>query len=161
MLELTASDVMTRNVQVAEADWTLDELRTFLVSRSITGAPVCDPKGKLVGVVSATDLMRASAEESSSNDTHHVYAIGLDRSLSADELRTLHVEEATSTKVRDVMTPLVFEVAPDASLHTVADMMARGRIHRVFVSSGGKLLGVVSALDLVRVLRDATEPGRK
>ena len=58
------------------------------------------------------------------------------------------------------MTPLVFEVPPDATIHQVADIMARGRIHRVFVSTHGKLVGVVAALDLVRVLRDMTEPGK-
>ncbi len=161
MQNLTARDVMTRGVQTASAEWTLDELRTFLVSRSISGAPVCDKSGKLIGVVSSTDLMRTASEESVSSDEDHAfYAHGLDRRLSAEDLRGLHIEVTSSTTVREIMTPLVFEVPPDASIHTVADMMARGRIHRVFVSLGGKLLGVVSALDLVRVLRDMTDPGK-
>lgn len=159
MQNLTARDVMTRGVQTASADWTLDELRTFLVSRSISGAPVCDKAGKLVGVVSSTDLMRAASEESQVQDEEHAfYANGLDRRLSKEDLRGLHIEVSSSTTVSEIMTPLVFEVAPDASIYSVADMMARGRIHRVFVSHGGKLLGVVSALDLVRVLRDMTNP---
>jgi CBS domain-containing protein len=58
------------------------------------------------------------------------------------------------------MTPLVFEVPPDATINTIADIMARGRIHRVFVSHAGKIQGVVSALDLVRVLRDMTDPDK-
>lgn len=158
MRKLTAADVMTRGVQTAEADWTLDELRTFLVSRSITGAPVCDAAGKLVGVISATDLMRAGAEQDATTDNHDLYAVGIDRRLDEEELSSIHLEAGSSTKVRDVMTPLVFEVAPDASLFTIADMMTRGRIHRVFVSRGEKLEGVVSALDLVRVVRDLTAP---
>lgn len=161
MQNLTARDVMTRGVQTASAEWTLDELRTFLVSRSISGAPVCDKSGKLIGVVSSTDLMRTASEESVSSDEDHAfYAHGLDRRLSAEDLRGLHIEVTSSTTVREIMTPLVFEVPPDASIHTVADMMARGRIHRVFVSHAGKIQGVVSALDLVRVLRDMTEPGK-
>lgn len=161
MQNLTARDVMTRGVQTASAEWTLDELRTFLVSRSISGAPVCDKSGKLIGVVSSTDLMRTASEESVSSDEDHAfYAHGLDRRLSPEDLRGLHLEVTSSTTVREIMTPLVFEVPPDASIHAVADMMARGRIHRVFVSLGGKLLGVVSALDLVRVLRDMTDPGK-
>lgn len=162
MQNLTARDVMTRGVQTASADWTLDELRTFLVSRSITGAPVTDSAGKLVGVVSSTDLMRSASEESTTTDADHAfYAHGLDRRLSKEDLQSLHVEHASSTTVREIMTPLVFEVAPDATIHAMADMMARGRIHRVFVSQAGKLLGVVSALDLVRVLRDMTAPAKE
>ncbi len=158
MIKLTAADVMTRGVQTVGADWTLDELRTFLVAHSITGAPVCDEAGKLVGVISATDLMRAAAEQDGTTENEHLYALGFDRRLDEDELRGLHLEAGSTTRVREVMTPLVFEVTPDASLFTVADMMTRGRIHRVFVSRGTKLEGVVSALDLVRVLRDHTAP---
>jgi CBS domain-containing protein len=160
---LTARDVMTLGVQNADADWTLDELRSFLVGRSISGAPVCDAAGKLVGVVSSTDLMRSASEASTTSERSpsrhdHFYAFGLERPLSGEELRGLHVEIGSSTKVREIMTPLVFEVAPDAPLSAVADMMVRGRIHRVFVSRAGKIEGVVSALDLVRVLRDITAP---
>lgn len=161
MTNLTAADVMTRGVQTAEANWTLDELRTFLVSRSITGAPVCDASGKLVGVVSSTDLMRAASEESTSSEADNLYAIGLERRLGNDELRGLHIESASLTRVQEIMTPLVFEVAPDASIHAMAEMMTRGRIHRVFVSRHGKIEGVVSALDLVRVLREITAPESK
>ncbi len=161
MRNLTARDVMTRGVQTVDADATLDELRNFLVSKSISGCPVVDKSGKLVGVVSSTDLMRNASEEGvSTEDEHHFYRHGVDRRLAPEDLRGLHIETPSSAVVRDIMTPLVFEVPPEATIHTVADIMARGRIHRVFVSHAGKIQGVVSALDLVRVLRDMTEPGK-
>ena len=162
MLNLTARDVMTRGAHTVDADWTLDELRNFLVSHSISGAPVCDKAGKLVGVVSSTDLLRSASEEGTDHeDNHHYYRHGVDRRLAPEDLRGLHIETPSGTKVSDIMTPLVFEVPPDATIHTVADIMSRGRIHRVFVSANNKILGVVSALDLVRVLRDMTEPGKR
>ncbi len=161
MRNLTARDVMTRGVQTVDADWTLDELRNFLVSRSISGAPVCDKTGKLLGVVSSTDLMRTAAEEGvSTEDEHHFYRHGVDRRLAPEDLRGLHIEMPSSATVREIMTPVVFEVPLEATIHEMADVMARGRIHRVFVSHAGKIQGVVSALDLVRVLRDMTEPGK-
>lgn len=162
MQNLTARDVMTRGAHTVDADWTLDELRNFLVSHSISGAPVCDKTGKLVGVVSSTDLLRSASEEGTDHeDNHHYYRHGVDRRLAPEDLRGLHIETPSGTKVSDIMTPLVFEVPPDATIHTVADIMSRGRIHRVFVSANNKILGVVSALDLVRVLRDMTEPGKR
>lgn len=163
MEKTKAVDVMTREVLSVDADWTLNELRAFLVSHSITGGPVTDAHGKLVGVVSATDLMRAAAEGTEStdrNETDTFYTMGTQR-LATYELRNYHIEQTSSTKVRDIMTPVVFEVAPDASLFAVADMMARGRIHRVFVAEGGKVVGVVAALDLVRVLRDKLDPSAR
>lgn len=163
MHNLTARDVMTRDVEAVSADWTLHELRNFLVARSISGAPVTDKTGKIVGVVSSTDLMRAATEGSSTSteaEEHELYMRSLSRRLSHEDMRGIHVEPDSTTTVRDVMTPAVFEVAPDASIHEVADMMARGRIHRVFVSRGGRIEGVVSALDIVTVLRNFTRPAK-
>jgi CBS domain-containing protein len=57
------------------------------------------------------------------------------------------------------MTPVVFEVPHEARVDEVADMMTSGRIHRVVVTSGGRVSGIVSALDLVLVLRDALRGG--
>jgi CBS domain-containing protein len=158
MQNLTARDVMTREVRTVDADWSLDELRSFLVSLSITGAPVCDKAGKLIGVVSSTDLMRAASEgTTSSENSRHQYYSTVDDNLSGEDMRGLHIDSPSGTTVREIMTPLVFEVEPEAPIHDVADIMARGRIHRVFVLRGGKVEGVISALDLVRVLRDMTE----
>ena len=53
-------EVMTHKVLTAGSDWTLAELKTFLLEHSISGAPVVDAHGKLVGVVSATDVMRSA-----------------------------------------------------------------------------------------------------
>ena len=158
MQNLTARDVVTREVRTVDADWTLDELRSFLVSNSITGAPVCDKSGKLIGVVSSTDLMRAASEGTTASEAarHQFYSHADDR-LSGEDMRGLHIESPSGTTVREIMTPLVFEVQAEAPIHDVADIMARGRIHRVFVLRAGKVEGVVSALDLVRVLRDMTE----
>lgn len=159
MKNLKARDVMTEDVAVVEADWTLDELRDFFLARSISGAPVCDASGKMIGVVSTTDLMR-SVSEGATVSEHELYLAGLDRRLAAEDMRAIHIETSSTTRVREIMTPLVFEVSPDDALYTIADMMIRGRIHRVFVTRGTKIVGVISALDLVRVMRDYTAPSK-
>lgn len=150
----TVSEVMTRNVLTASADWSVDELRAFLLEHSISGAPVTDAKGKLVGVVSTTDVVRAGSEGAPSDLDRTLYAYSLDRPLGREDLRALDVHAMSSVQVGEIMTPMVFEVPSTASIREAAEMMTRGRIHRVFVSEHGKITGVLSALDLVRVLRD-------
>jgi predicted transcriptional regulator len=74
--KLTVKDVMQREVLAVDADWPLDKLAGFLVDNSISGAPVTDEKGGLVGVVSLTDLVRHSSmteKDTESSNTHDVY----------------------------------------------------------------------------------------
>jgi CBS domain-containing protein len=56
--------------------------------------------------------------------------------------------------VGDIMTPLVFSVAEDATVQEVAAAMITGRIHRVFVTRAGALVGIISAMDLLPLVRD-------
>jgi len=144
-------DVMTKKVLTVEADWSIAELKDFLIEHGISGAPVTDANG-LVGVVSSTDLLRADVAPQ--KEEHDFFAASLDRALSPSELGTMHIEGSSDQTVRDVMTPVVFQVAEDTRVDEVADMMARGQIHRVLVTSGRRVTGIVSALDLVGELRD-------
>ncbi len=146
---------MTSKVLIAGADWSLSELKDFLLENSITGAPVVDGKGKLVGVISATDLLRSEeGEESLASDANGYFSTTLHRSLSKEEMRQLHVQAGSPQTVRDVMTPVVFQVDADTPVDEVADQMVRGRVHRVIVTRGGAVIGIVAALDLVKALRD-------
>jgi CBS domain-containing protein len=153
---LLVRDVMTRSVLTVRADWTIEELKGFLIEHGISGAPVVDARGELVGVVSATDLLRQgeTGEGFDRRRAEHLLAEPLERALSRDELRSMYVAAGDGASVRDLMTPVVFQVDEEAPVHDVADLMARGRIHRVLVVRNAKPSGIVSALDLVRVLRD-------
>lgn len=153
----TVSDVMQREVLAVEADWPLDKLAGFLVDNSISGAPVTNEEGELIGVVSLTDIVRQNSLPDSSdetNTTHDVYLYELERHLSQDELRVFHSHYESPVQVRDIMTPMIFKVSEKTSVQEVADTMLRGRIHRVFVTRGNKLTGIVTALDMLQVIRD-------
>lgn len=150
-------EIMTTPVRTVEADWGLEELKAFLLEHDISGAPVTD-QGKLVGVVSSTDLLRGDGAERTRRESGYL-STSLDRPLAPSELRTMHIDGASGQTVRDVMTPVVFQVSDDVPVDEVADTMVRGRIHRVVVTSKGKVSGIVSALDLVGVLRDTLRAG--
>ncbi len=146
-----AKDIMTRNVLTVSDDWSVEELARFLTENAVSGAPVTDKTGKLVGVVSVTDIARAAGEITAGRSEpatlyHHDYR------LSEDDLDGMIVEAHAQMSVADIMTPMVFEIDASASVQAIAETMVRGRIHRVFVVDGGQVVGVVSALDLLKFL---------
>jgi len=53
------------------------------------------------------------------------------------------------------MTPVVFQVAEEAGIDQVAETMVKGRIHRLFVTRNGEMVGILTAFDLLKVIRDA------
>jgi CBS domain-containing protein len=146
-----AKDIMTRNVLTVSEEWTVPELARFLTNHSISGAPVTNAEGKLVGVVSVTDIARAADSVTArwvepSTLYHH------EADLGDDDLGSLVVEVPGDLTVSQVMTSVVFQVDGNSTVSQIADTMVRGRIHRVFVVEAGKITGVISALDLLRGL---------
>ena len=154
---MTVSDVMQREILAVDAGWSLEELADFLVDNSISGAPVVAEDDELVGVVSLTDIVRQNRLQehgSGAQDMHDVYLFELDRQMGKDELRELHIQYETPVMVRDIMTPMIFSVSEVTSVQEVAETMLKGRIHRVFVTRENKLTGIVTALDMLKVIRD-------
>ena len=155
--DFTVSDVMNSEVFAADADWPLDRLAEFLVDNNISGAPVTAADGELVGVVSMTDIVRQNRMTGStqgSEAAHDVYLYELERRMSQEEIKTFHTEYESPVQVRDIMTPMIFEVSEDTAIQEVAETMLKGRIHRVFVTRGKKLTGIVTTLDMMQVIRD-------
>jgi CBS domain-containing protein len=155
--DLPVSHVMQREVLAVEGDWSLEQLAGFLVDNRISGAPVTGNEGELIGVVSLTDIVRESSMPNNAagrEEAHDVYLYALERQMGQEELRLFHTQYESAVQVRDVMTPMVFKVNENTSIREVADMMLRGGIHRVFVTDGNRLTGIVTALDMLRVIRD-------
>jgi predicted transcriptional regulator len=154
MKKMTVAQVMTRRMLTVEPDWSVDQLMKFFADHSISGAPVVEGD-KPIGVVSLTDIARNGAlPENASEETPNYYRQGLDRVVASEEMSHFHLEAESQTSVRDIMTRVVFAVEEDATVQEVAEMMITGRIHRVFVRSAGKLVGVVTSMDLLPLVRD-------
>jgi CBS domain-containing protein len=145
---------MTRGVLTVDADWSVAELATFLEDHAISGAPVVDAEGGLLGVVSVTDIARRGAVgDGSAAEPPAIYHQGLERAVAREEAASFRALD-DSSKVREIMTPMVFSVDSSASVQEVADTMIRGRVHRLFVMDEGRLVGVISSLDLLSLVRD-------
>ncbi|MCG8606446.1 CBS domain-containing protein [bacterium] len=157
MKELTAKDIMNPDVIVVEADLSVRDLATLFTEKMISGAPVVDKEGKLRGVVSQSDIVRNDGhrteivQERSQNE---YYLHGWEDKLNHEDMVELHLEEADALRVRDIMTPLVFKIPETVSLYEIVDTMIGGRIHRLIVTRGDEVVGIVTTLDLLKTMRD-------
>jgi CBS domain-containing protein len=75
--------------------------------------------------------------------------------MSHEELRVFHTQYESPIQVREIMTPMIFKVSEEDSVQDVAATMIKGRIHRVFVTRGSTLTGIVTALDMLQVIKNA------
>ena len=89
--------------------------------RFISGAPVVDQEGKMLGIISRTDVIGRLFRQGSIEQTH----------------------------VEDVMTPFVFRVTPHDPLERLVELMLGARIHRVVVTLEERPVGIVTTLDLL------------
>lgn len=156
MRPITASDLMNPEVLTVRDDMSVRELAAFLIDNEITGAPVEDENGKLVGVVSLVDVAEVAAGEepaASARETANpdFFVRSWQETLSEDDMETLHIEEE-SLLVRDIMTPQIFSVEEDARVSQVAQMMLDGHVHRVLVTRESKAVGIITTSDLLGLL---------
>lgn len=143
---LTAADVMTRDVVSIGPDKPVREIAELLLARRISGVPVLDADGRVLGIVSEGDLIGHAAIV---GERHRSWWFGL---FSDEGATARDYVKAHALRARDLMTSKVVSVAEDATLAEVAEQMRRHRIRRVPVLRGGTLAGIVSRGDLLRGL---------
>ncbi len=151
---LTVKDIMNTDVLIASVDWSLEQLAEFLVDNQISGAPVINEDRKLIGVVSITDIVRygdLDVHESPPDNPHEYY---LHSQYAQEEFASLRIKTESMLTVREIMTPIIFETTEATPLSEVADTMIKGHIHRVLVTRNKEMVGIVTALDMLKVVRD-------
>ncbi len=151
----TAADLMTPNVVSIPLTATLTEAVAVLRERRITAAPVCDELGNGVGVFGRSDLVAHDPEqfELLQPELEKYKKIGLVVRLRRSLSQVFQSKKVGPRRVKELMTPVVFSVAADTPACTVIDAMLLLAVHRIFVTqSDGKIVGVISATDVIRHL---------
>lgn len=153
----TASDVMQREPHVASPSWDVATLERAFVAKRCTGFPVVG-EGCLVGVVSRSDIVRRlaveQAREGEISDFFREFGSPHtqdEASIRRGEARALG-ERLAGCSVADLMSPPTFVVEEDTPIETVAEILVQHRIHRVPVVAEGRLVGILTTLDLVALL---------
>lgn len=151
MRPITAADLMNPDVLTVPDDMSVRELARFLVDNDITGAPVEDDAGKLIGVVSVFDIARLLGEDEDDfelEDGEEVAANG----ASDDE--GLDPTDDDDLLVEDIMTPAVWSVPEEATVPEVASLMLKEHLHRLVVVREDEPVGIISTSDLLGLLMD-------
>jgi predicted transcriptional regulator len=145
---------MTQDVWKVNADWSLEALSQFFFDKRVSGAPVVDRDDNLLGVVSITDLARSNTlSPTAGHDAHDYYLdTRIHSGISQEDLALLRVESESAVTVEDIMTPMIFEVEQDTNVEEAARMMLKGHIHRVFVTRDKKVVGIVTTMDMLKVI---------
>jgi len=147
---MRAMDVMTTNVITVVPDTSVQALATLLSERGISGVPVVDKDGRLVGIVSEGDLLHR-AETGTERRTQRRRSRWLD-TFAADQEAARDYVKAHGRSVQEIMTREVISVSDTTELADIATLLETKRIRRVPVVRDGKLVGIVSRANLVRAL---------
>jgi CBS domain-containing protein len=152
---LSARDIMTTKVLTVRPETSIADLSKTLENRNIGGLPVVDQDGRLVGVITQSDLVERARDLELPPAINildlHIY-------LQIPSHLLQRVEKMLGTTVGDCMSPNPVTVAPDTPVSQIAALMAKQKVHTIPVLDGGKIVGVIGKMDLVRAM--AQEPGK-
>jgi CBS domain-containing protein len=153
LLQLTASDLMARDVVLIPKEMSLRAAARLLSRNQISGTPVVDAEGRCIGVVSATDFVRwaekdkvAATAAPAHTDCHCAWQVV--------EPETLPVDQVDRYMTRD---PVM--VSPLAPIGELARLMLNAHIHRVIVrDERSRPVGIVSSTDILAAIARAALP---
>ncbi len=150
MMTKTVAEVMSRAPITVTPETALTAVIKILAERRISGLPVVDAAGHLVGVVSETDLMWQATDV-----TPPAYVMLLDSVIYLENPgryeRDLH--RALGQTVAEVMSDRPVTIGPEASLSAAAHLMHDRHVHRLPVlDAGGQVIGILTRGDIVRSL---------
>lgn len=143
---MKAADVMTRNVVSVTPDATVLQAARVMLQQHISGLPVVDADGRLVGVLSEGDFLRRRETA-----TERRRSRWLEFLMGPGKIASEYTQSHGS-KVSEVMTEDVVTVTEDTPLETIVELMERHRIKRVPVMRGKDVVGIVTRSNLMHAM---------
>jgi len=162
----TVRDIMRSEVISVPPETSLQELVQLLDAEGISGVPVLDASNRVLGVVSRTDVIRYAARQpelpqadafwetfaAGDDDAEEVYFLSPESSVMVFPSQTMDSLALGDVTVEEIMTPVAFGVDPEMLVPELADFLVKGRIHRALVVDEERLVGIVTAFDLLQML---------
>lgn len=152
-MPLLAREIMTPNIKAVPQSWTMDRLARFLTENEIAGSPVTDDSGNIIGIVTLKDITEfrwnASRPETEAQLTE-------DEAREARRLRMVIYEGMGKlpVEVRDIMTPILLSVDEATPVRDIAKTMMAEHLHRIFVTLDGKITGIITTYDFLKIIAD-------
>jgi CBS domain-containing protein len=144
---MRAREMMSTPVVTIHPEATLKDLADLIVAHGVSGVPVVDRAGVLVGVVSESDVMERL--EGVAEDEREA---GLPRLLTVLAGAVGGTRKMEARTVADLMTARVVSAGPDATVQELVHLMITYDVNRVPIVEGGRLIGIVTRADILRTL---------
>lgn len=146
---MKVKDVMQTNVITIRTDMEIKEVAKILYDHQISGAPVIDPEGKLVGIVSEGDLLHKETNPQIPGVVGILGALIYYRGVKQyqSDLKKLIALQAS-----EIMTPHVVGINKEASIEEAASLMVSKKIKRLPVIEDGKIVGIITRMDIIKTL---------
>jgi CBS domain-containing protein len=143
---MRAHQIMTRSIISVTPDTTIVEAANIMLTRHVSGLPVVDDTGKLVGIVSEGDLVRRS-EIGTQRKRGRWLKFILGPGTSASDFVREH-----GRKVSEVMTTSLLTITEDTALAEIVDIMEQNNVKRLPVVRGDRVVGIVSRANLLQAV---------
>lgn len=152
-MTVLAHEIMTPSVKAVPQSWTMERLARFLTDNEITGSPVVDESGEIVGIATLKDITEFRWNASRPENSRQLTP---EEEQEARRIRMAMFEgmEKVPVEVRDIMTPMVFSVDEQTPVQELADIMMREHLHRIFVTKGKKITGIITTYDMLKLVSD-------
>jgi CBS domain-containing protein len=140
------ADNMSRDVLAVAPDSSLRTVARLFAVHDISGVPVIDARARVVGVVSKGDLVAAPERPPSEVVPRHIYYRLWQGEVTAEGT----ADEAPAPPggvAADVMSPTVLTIDGESTVIEAARIMVREKVHRLVVTGGGRVQGIITALD--------------
>ena len=141
-----AKDIMTRDVITVRANLKVNDLIDMFVEHKISSVPVVDPKGKVIGIVTKTDIVGHFMDL----DLDLTVKMGLRDLMDATpDLEKLSIASESQLDVGNIMSPDPITARENWTVEKLAETMLEHRVHRLIITKGKKLTGIVSTFDII------------
>ncbi|HZV75090.1 MAG TPA: CBS domain-containing protein [Conexibacter sp.] len=147
----TVADIMERDPVTVSPEDSVETLLRTLRERELPGVPVVNGGGRCIGIVTESDLVLVDEEEDLRLPLH-IDLFGGTIFLGRLKPFEDRVKKAIASTVADMMTADPLTVAPDTDVHDAARLIAEHRHNRLPVVEHGRLVGVVTRLDVLEAL---------
>ncbi|HMK60667.1 MAG TPA: CBS domain-containing protein [Dissulfurispiraceae bacterium] len=150
---LKARDIMTKDVITVSPAMTVEDLARILVERRISGAPVVDAEGNLVGIVTENDLIRK-------NKKFHIPTIVrlFDAYIMLDSKSRIEqeIKDMAAVTIGDIYRKDVVTVSEESPVDEIATIMSEKSVHLIPVVKGRKIIGIIGKIDIIQGLSIGT-----
>jgi CBS domain-containing protein len=153
----TIREIMTPRVITVAPDLTVRELARLLLRNKVSGVPVVNPQGQPIGIVSKSDILDCTQNDGEAYDVEKLFyrrALGMASSPASP------IDREPEILVGEIMTPIVLSLSADTPIPIAARMMVFEGVHRVIVTEDGKMVGILTPMDVVRAVGGLAGDGR-